>query len=564
MNVATAIAQVLAEHGTRSIFGVPASETMATVVAAADAGIATYHARHEQGAVAMADGYARFSSQPGVVVVGRGPGFTNGLNALLTAVKARTPLVVLTGALPTTAQGEDGDRHVLHMKNVDQEGIARLAGCDTVTITDPRTARAAVRAALARASHGRTVVLLLPTDVARAEAPPDQAAPSSGYPGWPADGQEQPVPPASAAIDAVADLLQEQWACRRPLILAGRGAIAPAARDGMLALGDLIGAVLVTSLPAKGLFTGHDADAGVLGTLATPTCSELATKSDLILAFGASLNPFTTYGGDLVSGARLVHFDADSRSIGRHAAIELAVVGDAAASAGLLVEELRRRGHRAPGYRTAKVLAELRRARTRAPAAVADGGRLDLRAALGALDSVLPKSRLLVIDAGAHMPVAASSLSVPGPQSFVTTATDYTSVGSAYGVAMGAAIARTEVTTVLVIGDGGLAMALPDLQTAARYRLPLVVVVCNDAAFGQELQLLQLAGLPGEIARYPEFSFAAIARDVGLDGITVSVMDDLGSVAEAIRQRRLPLVVDCKVATGMAGPHSALVSRLGR
>lgn len=551
--VAEGIAGVLAAAGV-PVFGVPASETMGIVVAADRRGVPVYHARHEQAAVGMADGYGRFSGRPGVAVVGRGPGFTNGLNALVTAAKARSPVVVVTGELPTPFRGGRAGAHVFASKNVDQGGIAELAGCDVVDLATPDEACPGLARALALAAAGRSVVVLAPTDVLSAELP--GPTPDLEWPPAPA-----PVDPDRAAVAAVADLLGEEWACRRPLVLAGRGATSPEARGALAELGERIGAVMVTTLCAKDLFAGDPADGGVLGTLSDPATSALAVRSDLVLAFGASLNPFTTYGGDLLGKARLVHVDRDPAALGRHVEPELAVRGDAAATARLLVEALRRRDHKVEGYRRPTVLADLAAARGAALPAAAGG---DGRGVLRALDAALPTDRAVVVDAGAHMPLAASCLRVPHPRRFLTTAVDYTSVGSAFGIAAGAAVADPGVTTVLVIGDGGLAMALPDLQTLARYRLPVVVVVLNDAAFGQEVQLLQLAGLPDDIARYPSLAFAELARAVGVDARTLRSPEDVGPVADLLARRDGPVLLDCKVTTGTLGEHSALVSRLGR
>lgn len=578
--VAAGIARTLAAEGTRAIFGVPASETMAIVVAAQRQGIAAYHARHEQAAVGMADGYGRFTGRPGVVVVGRGPGFTNGLNALITAAKARAPMVVVTGELPGPFRGERAGRHIFHSKNVDQAGIAELAGATVVEVTAPESAIDAVRRALRTARAGRAVVLLVPTDVAAADLPDGVVAGADGEDG-PGTGPEATGDagglaaggePDPADIAAVADLLEATWACRRPLLLAGRGAAGPEAGRALRELGDLVGAAMVTTLLGKDLFAGDPADGGILGTLSTGTTSGLAVRSDLALVFGASLNPFTTYGGDLLAKARVVQFDCDPAAFGRHLPAELTVVGDAAAAARRLVEELRRRRHRAVGYREPAVLEKLAAARAEggAPAAPDAGGvrsgegRLDAPAVLRAIDAALPAERAVVVDAGAHMPFSATCLHVGRPDRFLTTAVDYTSVGSAFGIAMGVALADPSTTTACVIGDGGLAMALPDLQTLARYRLPVTVVVLNDAAFGQEVQLLQLAGMPDDIAHYPDIDFAALARAVGVEGITVGSAGDLDAARAAIQGGRLPLVVDCKVTTGALGAHSALVSRVGR
>lgn len=567
--MAAAVAEVLADEGTGALFSVPASETMAIVVAAERLGIATYHARHEQAAVGMADGYGRFSGCAGVVVVGRGPGFTNGLNALITAAKAGSPVLVITGELPKAFQGERAEQHIFRSKNVDQAGVAALAGCAVVPVTGPDRARAEVRRALDLAREGRPTVLLMPTDVAAANVPSDggtagRAQPAAARDAAPRPGSAGPTPSVDEVGD-VADLLCESWACRRPLIVAGRGACSPGARQALVALGERIGAVLVTTLRAKDLFAGEPADGGILGTLSSSATSGLAVRSDLALVFGASLHPFTTYGGDLLPKARVVHVDRDTGAFGRHLPPELSVHADAELAARALVAELDRRGHRERGYRQPAVLEELAAARRDRRAPSSGGGRrLDAASVLATLDELLPPGRAVVVDAGAHMPFAATYLSVGSPDRFVTTAVDYTSVGSAFGIAMGAAVADPSSATVLVIGDGGLAMALPDLATMARYHLPVVVVVLDDEAFGQEVQLLQLAELPDDIARYPSLDFEKVASALGVGATTVRTLSDLAAAGATLQGADLPFVMDCKVPTGALGEHSALVARLGR
>jgi len=564
MNVAAAIADVLADEGIPAVFGVPASETMQIVVAAAARGIATYHARHEQAALGMADGYARVSGRVGVAVVGRGPGFTNGLNAMITAAKARSPVLVVAGELPTTVAGDPqaSARHVLAMKNVDQAGIAAALGISHMGVCSARTARADVAAALAAAAKGATVLLTVPTDVAQAEA----NVPADLQPDR-ADIVQHPgvQMPNAADIAAVADLIEEGWTARRPVILAGRGARGAAARGQLRALGDATGALLANSLLAKGAFAGSEFDIGTVGTLATPVATELATGCDLLLAFGASLNPFTTYGGDLFGRARVVQFDTDERAFGRYLPADMAVSGDAERAAGLLAGEIARRGYRAEGYRTRAARALLSRQRKeQATPSLGSDGALHPAALMEALDAVLPADRIVVVDAGAHMSFAARGLSVRDPQSFMTTTVDYASVGSAQGVAMGAALAAPDRTTVLVIGDGGMMMSLPDLQTAARYRLPLVTIVCNDCAFGQEVQILRMAGLPDDIARYPAVEFAALASDMGVDAIKVDSPTALARLQDELTSPAGPLLADCRVSGQVWGEHTGLVSRLGR
>jgi acetolactate synthase-1/2/3 large subunit len=166
------------------------------------------------------------------------------------------------------------------------------------------------------------------------------------------------------------------------------------------------------------------------------------------------------------------------------------------------------------------------------------------------LDRILPIERTLVIDGGHHFEFAAYHIRVPDPRGFVFP-NEYFSVGCGLAAALGAAVARPDRLTVLDVGDGGMMMNLGDLDTAVRYRLPLVVIVINDGGFGSEIHYLQVNGLPDATARYVNPSFAAIAEGMGARGITVDSLAKLDSVREAIQDLAGPLVLDCKVTTSV-------------
>jgi thiamine pyrophosphate-dependent acetolactate synthase large subunit-like protein len=179
---------------------------------------------------------------------------------------------------------------------------------------------------------------------------------------------------------------------------------------------------------------------------------------------------------------------------------------------------------------------------------------------LSAIAKQLPDERAVVIDVGAHVSFTSRFLSASDPNAFVLTH-DYGSVGAGLGIALGAAIAKPERLTLLAIGDGGMMMALADLDTAVRYRLPLAVVVMNDGGFAQEVHHLDAARLPQEIALYANPSFASVARALGGNGLRVTTIDDLDGLDVRLRGLSGPLLLDCDVAI-VRGEHLDLQSRL--
>jgi thiamine pyrophosphate-dependent acetolactate synthase large subunit-like protein len=357
------------------------------------------------------------------------------------------------------------------------------------------------------------------------------------------------IPPIDrSAISLVADLLSERWAANHPLILAGRGAVRAGARRELIALADRTGSLLGTTLMANSWFSGHPFNVGVVGSFSPPDAAELARNADVVLAFGASLNPFTTYGGGLFGKARVVQFDIDAAALGRFLEPDIAVLGDVRESAAALLEELGGRGHQSDGYRSPDVAERI--ANMQSGQEFVDRSRpaaIDPRTLMVALDDALPKDRFLVVDPGHHLTFSCTHLSVEGPNHFVFPV-DFGSVGSAASVALGVAIAKRESTTVLAIGDGGLMMSLADLQTAARYGLRLLVVVSNDSGFGAEVHYLQAVGQPDELARYENPSFEELGRALGFDAATVTSVDDITRLRERLGNIDRPLLLDCRVA----------------
>jgi acetolactate synthase-1/2/3 large subunit len=361
----------------------------------------------------------------------------------------------------------------------------------------------------------------------------------------------EPVLPSQEDISLVADLLGESWAARRPVIIAGHGAVVSGARDELRRLGELTGSLMANTLLANSFFNGDPYNIGFVGTMSTPLGSELLSEADLVLAFGASLNPYTTYRGDLLRGARVVQFDTNPNASGRYHTTELAVIGDARLAAQALVKELERRGHKAAGYRTPEIAGRIKHFKLGDTVTDgADSSGLDPRMVMIELDKILPTERTLIVDGGHHFEFAVAHIGVPDPRGFIF-ANEYFAVGCGLAAALGAAVARPDRLTVLDIGDGGMMMNLGDIDTAVRYKLPLVIIVTNDGGFGSEIHYLQVNGLPDGTARYENPSFADVASGLGAAGITIDSLDKLDLVPSAIKGLAGPLVLDCKVTTSV-------------
>jgi thiamine pyrophosphate-dependent acetolactate synthase large subunit-like protein len=532
LRVAEAIAGALASRGVEVCFGLLGSGNFAVANALRDAGIAFFSARHECGATTMADGYARACGGVGVVSVHQGPGFTNTLTGLTEAAKSRTPLLVLAADTPTQALWSNF--------KIDQGAVAATLGAIPERVRSPETAAGDAARALRRAAlERRPVVLNIPVDLVEGRAGRETGSPAPPV-------VHRPRPAEGSVRDAVGLIA----ASERPVVLAGRGAaLSPGARDALVDLADRTGALLATSAVGNGIFAGDPYEVGISGGFSSPLARDLLGRADLVLAFGASLNRWTMSHGHLYpEDARFLQVDLDAEALGALYPVEVGVVGDVAATARAVVEELDRREIRRTGFRTGRLQEEIssRRWRDEPFDDRSTGENVDPRALSIALDALLPDERTVSVDSGHFLGWPSMYLSVPDQQGFVF-AQAFQSVGLGLASGIGAAVARPERLSVCAVGDGGALMALGELETAARYRLPMLVIVYNDAAYGAEVHHFGPMGRPVDLATFPDTDFAALARAAGAEGITVRSVEDLGPVKGWLGRRDGPLVIDAKV-----------------
>lgn len=552
MRVFEAVAEEIHRQGVGRVFTLMSQETTKLTSELDRRGVRVYHARHEHVAVGMADGYARATGEVGVAIVGMGPGLTNSMNALLTASKARSPVLVIAGE---TAEVE-GATHAqakqarLVNKYIDQPALFDTLGIVHVDLRSEASVVPQLRSAFASVrDRARLIAVDLPFQLLEGEA---------GSVSAPASGTGAPPPISHTDVANVCDLLEASFAAKHPIIVAGRGAARSSARDELVRLGRITGALLGTSVMGKGLFAEEPYDVGVIGTFATPVASELLRQADVVLAFGASLNQHTTFFGEIFGKARIVQIDSDRLALRRHTDADIAIHADARDAATAIANELERRGHQAEGYRTPDIAARLA-AVTHEPFTDRTGSEgIDPRSLMIGLDRVLPRPRTIVIDAGNHMAFPIRYLSVEDDAGFVWPM-EYSAVGCSLGVALGVALARPDRHVVLFIGDGGMMMTLADLDTAVRYRIPIVIVVSNDSAFGAELHYLREQGYDDAQTRYANPRFADVARALGLEAITVASLAELPKVKDRLVRTDVPLLLDCRVTAEVYGDfHTSL------
>lgn len=529
MKVARAVGQALAEAGVDHVFGLVGSGNFIVTNALIQSGVRFIASRHETAAVTMADSFARVSGRLGVCTVHQGPGLTNAITGLAEAAKSRTPLLLLAADVSASA--------VRSNFKIDQASLVASVGAVPERLTGPHTAVAEAIRAMRRAQvERRPVVLMMPLDVQGAESPPPDDLRAVQL--------IHPSPPSSRAIAEVVDLI---GMARRPLIIAGRGAVLAHGRGELERIGDAIGALFATSAVANGMFSGNPWSLGISGGFASPAAAELIPRADLILAFGASLNMWTTRQGQMLSpDAIVVQIDDEAAAFGSHHRVDVPVLGDVAESARALAAAIK---SKSSDWRTPAVAERIRVGSWRntpyEDASTTD--RIDPRTLSITLDEILPASRAVAVDSGHFMAYPPMYMQVQDADAFVFTQ-GFQSIGLGLASAMGAAIARPERITVAAVGDGGAAMALPEFETTSRLDLGMVIVIYNDSAYSAEVHHFGPMGEPVESVQFPEMDFAAIGRAVGLEGVTVHSRSDLEMLRDWVGIKPRPsLVLDAKV-----------------
>jgi thiamine pyrophosphate-dependent acetolactate synthase large subunit-like protein len=543
MLVSEAVGAVLTGLGADTVFGVVGSGNFHVTNALIAQGARFVAARHEGGAACMADGWARATGRVGLMSVHQGPGLTNAVTGITEAAKSRTPLLVLAADVAGSA--------VRSNFRIDVAALAASVGAQAERLHSPGSAAADVARAYRTAqAQRRTVVLAMPLDVQAAQCDPPAIPPSP------------PLRPCLPGTEAAAELAGVLASAQRPVFVAGRGARVADARADLERLADACGALLATSAAAKGLFRGNPWDLDVSGGFATPLAAELIGAADLIVGWGCSLNMWTMRHGRLIGpDTTVVQVDDDASAIGAHRPVDLAVLGDAALTGRAVLAALDGQG--GPGYRSPQLQARIAREGRWRDVPYPDEGtrggdgagedvaeRIDPRTLTIALDDLLPVERMVAIDSGNFMGYPSMFLSVPDARAFCFTQA-YQSIGLGLASAIGAALAQPDRLPVAALGDGGALMGVSELETVVRLRLPMVIVVYDDEAYGAEVHHFGPDGHALDTVRFPPADIAAIGRGFGCAGVTIRGPQDLAPVREWLAgPRDRPLVIDAKVASG--------------
>lgn len=533
MKLHSALAEALVAEGTEVVFGLMGDANMYLVVDLVERlGVRYIAVRHEQAAVMAADAYSRATGRPGVCTVTMGPGLTHTATALTVARHNRSQVVLVAGDTPVA------DR--LNVQNFEQQPFAMATAGAFQRVRTAETLAEDVCLAFRHVRLGRGPIVLDVGMDLQAQDRPEGFQPLPSLQTLP---EPQLATPDPARLEAVTKILANS---SRPLVLAGRGAFRAGAKDALIALADRLGAPLTTSLGAKGLFAGHPYAVGVTGGFATDLTREVVGRADCVLAFGATLNRWTMDQGKMFAAdARLVQVVTDVETVGDFRRVDEAVLADARTVAEALLAVVEPGGG---GWRD-DALRE--RIATEDPLAqvelVDDAHGLDPRAVLLAVNRLLPARRQAVIGIGHFGGWFGQHLTVTEPGTLFTP-WEFGSIGVGVPFGLGVAAANPDTPTVVFEGDGSLLQMLGELDTAVRAKLPLLVIVMDDGAYGAEIHKFARLGVPIDLCLFDSPDFAAVARGLGMEARTVSTTDGLEQALSTLGPITAPTLLHVRIS----------------
>ncbi len=487
--------------------------------------------RHEQGATHMADGYARASGKPGVVLVTSGPGATNAVTGIATAHMDSSPLVVLTGQVPTQAIGSDA------FQEVDCVGITRPCVKHNFLVKDVRDLAATLRKAFYVATSGRPgpVVVDIPKDVTR----PDVRIPYE----YPADLRMRSYNPVTRGhagqMRRALDLI---LAARRPIIYSGGGVILDNAAAELTEFTRRLGCPITSTLMGLGGFPCTDEQfVGMLGMHGTYEANMAMHHCDVLIAIGARFDDRVV--GDVKKfspSAKIIHIDIDPSSISKTVRVHVPIVGPVRRVLGdmiaLLAESDRDldREALAEWWRQVREWQSIECLRYEQPA-----DKIKPQYVIEKLYEVTGGDAYVASDVGQHQMWTAQFYPFDKPRRWLNSG-GLGTMGFGLPAAMGAQFAHPEATVACVTGEGSIQMCIQELATAKQYGLPIKVVNLNNGYLGMVRQWQEFMYERREshsyLASLPDF--AKLAESFGHIGLRIERPGDVeGALREAFARR---------------------------
>ncbi len=470
MTGAQMVVEAFSKEGVDFVFGLPGGACLPIFDALYDAKFKVVLVRHEQGAVHMAEGYARSTGRCGVVVVTSGPGATNTVTGIADAYMDSIPLVVLTGQVKSFLIGNDA------FQEADVTGITRPITKHNYLVKDIKDVPRILKEAFYIATHGRPgpVLIDFPSDVSLMKG-------EFNYPETVSvRGFKAPLPAHSGQIKKAATLIQES---KKPVIYTGGGVIIAGAAKELIEFVEKTKAPCTNTLMGLGGVPGtHPLFMGMLGMHGTVYANRAVHESDLLIAVGARFDDRVT--GDLkkfAPTAKIIHIDVDPSAISKNVKVDVPIVGDVKQ----VLQELNKIAKPAD---TKAWLADIEAWKKESPLRYKDDS-LEIRPqyAVQRLAEVVGPDAIVSTDVGQHQMWAAQYYRFSGPNQFLTSG-GLGTMGYGFPAAIGAKFAFPKKRVLCITGDGSIQMNIQELATAVVNKLPVIIAIINNNHLGMVRQ----------------------------------------------------------------------------
>ncbi len=529
------VIRALQAEGVEVVFGLPGG----TVIPLYDAIHDTkkpFHVlvRHEQAAAHAADGYARASGRPGVCLATSGPGATNLVTGLATAWADSVPVVAITGQAATAVIGTDA------FQEADMIGMTLPILKHSFPVREVERLPFAMKGAFTIAATRRPgpVLVDVPVDIQKARGPfayPERVF----FPGY--------RPEVPERLEDLPEAIEALKAAERPLLLAGGGANDPGVSRFLLEMAEAHGIPVAVSLRGKGAFPeNHPLFLGLCGMHGTLAANRAAQEADFILALGTRFSERTTGRADrFAPGAKVLHVDIDPAEIGKNVPSRWSLVGSVATVLQKIIETLGewKKGSDFWGETVSRWKEE-------------DRARLELeslgfspRRILKAIRSAMGDRALVTTDVGQHQMWAAQHFESCGPRSFITSGGMGT-MGFGLPAAIGAAFAAPDRPLACLTGDGSFLMNIQELDTCARYGIPVKIFLFNNGSLGMVRQWQELFYKERYAHTVTDglVDFARVAEAFGVRGTRVSSEQEVDGAIEGALAADGPALVEFRIA----------------
>lgn len=557
MNAAEVLVRSLEKHGVIYVFGVPGGAIESLNTALYKSSISVIVAKHEEGAAFMADGYARVSGTIAVCCSTAGPGATNMITGIASAFGDSIPVIALTGQVSTSLFGKGAIQEFL-VQSFGIVSIFRQISKYSDIIINENKAGEMISKARRLALTGRKgpVHLNLPADIMKRKVTDDSHERCS---------TTQVLGFDREAVKKAAQLL---LGAKRPVIVAGWGAVLSRADKELLELAALLDIPVATSPKAKGILSElHPLSLGVLGFAGSPVSKEYVLKRDVdvLLAVGTSFNEFVTSGWDkrLLPMKSLIHVDIDCNEIGKNYYVHVGIAGDAATVLRELVFEIcrSRKGKRIENNRRKEV--EQIKAALMVKTKKQSKPLYSPQRLIMDLNKSLPKNTLYFADNGNSMAWAIRYLTITEPYSFYV-GLGFASMGFAVAAPIGAKLAAGDRPVVALVGDGSFLMNGMEVATAVNYNIPVIWVIMNNAMLGMVYHGRKLAGIPEGIpSGFKPVDHVKLAEGLGARGIRITTPGEINrELMDDIISAGVPTVLDVIIDPEEVPPIHSRISSL--